>query len=80
MAAGGKNDQPAGTPPADGENADMDLIHTGPGDGTVIELDERVRAQLGRQLSKYYNSLVQEPVPDKFLELLKRLDMTEKGS
>lgn len=47
------------------------------GVGAPPELDERVRAQLGRQLRTYYSSLVDEPVPDKILDLLKRLSETE---
>ena len=35
----------------------------------------RARQQvLGRELRRIYDSVVQEPVPDEFLELLKKMD------
>lgn len=47
-------------------------------DGETAVLDERVRAQLGRRLSAYYSELVNQPIPDKFIELLNQLDKREK--
>ena len=43
-----------------------------------VVLDERVRAQLGRQLGAYYGELVKQPIPVAFIELLKKLDSKEK--
>lgn len=34
---------------------------------------------LGRQLKKVYGKLLSEPVPDKFFELLRRLDQVPPG-
>lgn len=34
---------------------------------------------LGRQLKKVYGKLLSEPVPDKFFELLKKLDQVPPG-
>lgn len=36
-------------------------------------------SQIGRKLKQYYDDLVTDEVPDKFLELLTRLDSTEKS-
>lgn len=43
-------------------------------------LDARIQAQIGRQLSDYYSKLVKEPIPGTFLELLSKLEKSEKGS
>jgi hypothetical protein len=42
-------------------------------------LDAGVQEQLGRQLTAYYTELVNQPVPEAFLELLKKLDRSENG-
>jgi len=70
------------TEPADNpaDNGDGMNIHgqVGQEAGEPV-LDERIRAQLGRQLTTYYSSLVKEPVPDKIVELLKTLSAKERG-
>ena len=39
----------------------------------------RARQQvIGRELRRIYDSVVQEPVPDEFLDLLKKMDEQEK--
>ena len=48
-------------------------------DGASVVLDAVVQAQLGRRLSVYYTDLVNQPIPDTFLDLLKKLEQTEKG-
>ena len=48
-------------------------------DGASVVLDAVVQAQLGRRLSVYYADLVNQPIPDTFLDLLKKLEQTEKG-
>ena len=45
----------------------------------VAIMDARIQAQLGRQLSTYYSELVKQPIPDTFLQLLKKLEHVEKG-
>jgi len=42
-------------------------------------LGRDIQAKIGQQLRSYYDSLV-EPTPDKFADLLKRLDNSNKGS
>jgi hypothetical protein len=39
-----------------------------------------MRILLGQRLRAVYASLVREPVPERFLELLERLEATEKAS
>ena len=43
-------------------------------------LSSEVRILLGQRLRAVYASLVREPVPERFLELLERLEATEKIS
>ena len=41
----------------------------------------RARQQaIGHELRRMFDSVVQEPVPNDFLELLKKIDATGKGS
>lgn len=41
----------------------------------------RARQQaIGHELRRLFDSVVREPVPNEFLELLKRIDASEKGS
>jgi len=35
---------------------------------------------IGRELRRIYESVIQEPVPDEFLDLLKKMELQEKGS
>jgi hypothetical protein len=71
--------------PTDGENPeekDVLGMHTAmndEADEAAVVLDERTRAELGRHLAKYYSQLVSQPVPDQFLDLLKKLDRKERG-
>jgi hypothetical protein len=82
MPAGKKpgSDHRRSTCDEDTENIKMDSLVDERAGGSV--LDEQVRVQLGRQLSAYYSNLVNQPIPDTFIELLKKLeksDTTEKG-
>lgn len=43
-----------------------------PGDGVVI--DPRIQNEIGKHLRTMYNDVINEPVPDKFMELLERLE------
>lgn len=43
-------------------------------------LNREIQAKIGKQLRAYYGALI-EPTPDRFVELLQKLDKTEdKGS
>lgn len=48
-------------------------------DASSVVLDERVQAQIGRQLSTFYRELVNQPIPQNFMDLLARLDRQEDG-
>ena len=37
-------------------------------------------SEIGRKLKQYYDGLVSEDVPDRFADLLRRLEDSEKGS
>lgn len=45
----------------------------------LVALDERIQAQIGQQLSSFYRELVNQPIPQNFMELLARLDLQEDG-
>ena len=47
--------------------------------GDKGEIDQPIQAHLGEQLKRYFSSIVAEPVPDRFVELLKRLDDDSAG-
>jgi hypothetical protein len=42
-------------------------------------LDVNARDKIGAQLRDMYNSVITEPVPDRFLDLLKSLEAKEKS-
>ena len=80
MAAGKKPEQPAdGQTRGKKECDEMDYARNLEPDAANVVLDARIQAQLGRQLSAYYNELVNQPVPDAFIDLLKQLEKSEKG-
>lgn len=42
------------------------------------ELDARLEAMIGAKLRRYYDDLLSEPVPDRFMDLLLQLDAKER--
>jgi Anti-sigma factor NepR len=42
-------------------------------------LDPRLQAQIGHKLKAMFDEVAKAPIPDKFLELLDKLDNQEKG-
>ena len=44
-----------------------------------IRLDDAAQAAIGRQLRTVYSEIVQQPVPDQFLQLLDELERKERG-
>jgi hypothetical protein len=42
-------------------------------------LDRNAQARLGEQLRAMYDDLLQQPIPDRFVDLLKDLDDIEQG-
>ena len=47
--------------------------------GLARGLDSRSQEAIGRALKAHYDDLVRAPVPDKFMELLDRLEATEQS-
>ncbi|MDP2357743.1 MAG: NepR family anti-sigma factor [Beijerinckiaceae bacterium] len=49
--------------------------------GTVEEdtqIDEHIQRRIGAKLRSYYDELLNEPIPGKFIELLVKLDEKER--
>jgi hypothetical protein len=44
------------------------------------EAKARMQAAIGRSLKAHYDDLIHAPVPDKFIELLAKLEMKEQTS
>jgi hypothetical protein len=49
-------------------------------DGRDGRLQAKIQEAIGRSLKAHYDDLVHAPIPDKFLELLARLEMKEQRS
>ena len=48
--------------------------------GTDAKLDSSSQKRIGDQLRAMYDELMQQPVPDRFRELLDQLDKKREGS
>ncbi|MEI2736347.1 MAG: NepR family anti-sigma factor [Rhodoblastus sp.] len=48
--------------------------------GDKAEVSHSVQAHLGEQLKRYFSSIVSEPVPDRFSNLLDELEKRERAS
>jgi Anti-sigma factor NepR len=80
----GKNDDMAANPPGpdDGDEADADAADMGseedsiPPDEAAGEEDPNL-AGLSSQLRGLYKGLLDEPIPDRFMHLLKELESKE---
>ena len=46
----------------------------GPAERTVPQIDSRVQLEIGKHLRAHYDNVINEPVPDKFMELLEKLE------
>jgi hypothetical protein len=55
------------------DNADV------PRDAQDTRLNSKLQEAIGRSLKAHYDELVQAPIPDKFLELLARLELKERS-
>lgn len=43
-----------------------------------LQIDEHIQRRIGTKLRSYYDELLNEPIPDKFVELLVKLDDKER--
>lgn len=64
------------TPPPDRPDMKADTPNQQRGSG----LNREIQHKIGQQLRAIYDDVVQEGVPDRFADLLKRLDKPEEGS
>jgi hypothetical protein len=47
-----------------------------PSGGVAPRIDPRIQREIGKHLRAHYEDVVNEPVPDKFIELLKQLEQS----
>jgi len=59
------------------DNFKLRTVRDDKGAGKGRKLDPQVRDHIGNSLKTIYQQVADEPVPDKFIELLRQLD--EKG-
>jgi hypothetical protein len=43
-----------------------------------LQIDEHIQCRIGTKLRSYYDELLNEPIPEKFVELLVKLDEKER--
>jgi hypothetical protein len=70
--------------PPEGQGNDMDFnamsdgSRSNEGAADFGHLDPRVRTHIGRKIKAVYDEILQEPVPDRFLNLLDELSKKER--
>ena len=42
--------------------------------GGAVQMDPRVQTEIGKHLRAIYDDVINEPVPDRFMELLEKLE------
>jgi len=45
---------------------------------TGPQMDSKIQTEIGKHLRAHYDALVNEPVPDRFMELLEKLEQSKK--
>jgi hypothetical protein len=67
---------PSGTP----KNKKGNAMRSGAGqvssEHSVPQIDPRIQNEIGKHLRAYYDDVINEPVPDKFMELLEKLEQS----
>jgi hypothetical protein len=66
---------PGGAPRKKGDKMHIGTGH-GPSEGTGPTMELRIQHEIGKHLRAHYDDLVNEPVPDKFMELLEKLEQS----
>jgi hypothetical protein len=64
-----------GSPKSKARNMRTDAQGTSRRNGPAT-LDPRIQNEIGKHLRAIYNDVINEPVPDKFMELLERLEQS----
>lgn len=70
---------PLAQKPGEKDTAHMNLPLNASDDTPLAILDERIQAQIGQQLTNFYKELVNQPIPQNFIDLLAKLDRQEEG-
>ncbi len=47
-----------------------------PAKGAAPQIDPRIQREIGKHLRAHYEDVVNEPIPDKFIELLQKLEQS----
>jgi hypothetical protein len=47
-------------------------------DGTTPPIDTRIQNEIGKHLRAHYDTVINEPVPDRFMQLLQSLEESVK--
>ena len=66
---------PGGAPKKKGDEMHPGTGHN-PTESTGPHMDSRIQTEIGKHLRAHYDDLVNEPVPDKFMELLEKLEQS----
>lgn len=45
-----------------------------------LQIDEHIQRRIGAKLRSYYDELLNEPIPEKFIELLVKLDEKQRAA
>jgi len=56
------------------EHGGTRVVDPGLGMGLVLPFESEIQGHIGRQLRTLYDEMLQQPIPDRFFELLKQLD------
>ncbi len=64
---------------ADMESREMMALQTEPEAADSAGLDARLQAKIGQTLKAMFDEVAKAPVPDKFLDLLNKLEVQEKN-
>jgi hypothetical protein len=60
--------------PVIAEGGEAVPIEDGPAGGQILPFETMVQGHIGRQLRALYNDVLSQPIPDRFLDLLRKLD------
>ena len=56
------------------EHGGTSVVDPGLGMGLVLPFESEVQGHIGRQLRTLYDEMLQQPIPERFFELLNQLD------
>jgi hypothetical protein len=70
---------PSAQNPGEKDTAHMNITSNASDDAPLPVLDERIQAQIGKQLTSFYKELINQPIPQNFIDLLAKLDRQEGG-